>query len=105
MALKILFFALLFTLSLESPPTNCKTCYGFFLLFHDFKTDQAKKEYIAKFYSKYKSYLTFPFEYGVYNLIEKDGIKKVIHEFNNCKNKSCIKDFCSKLSGKICNYI
>ena len=105
MALKILFFILLFTLSLESPPTNCKTCRGFFLLYHDLKNDLAKKEYIAKFTSISEWYYYFPFEHGIIDLIKKKGVIKVFHEFNKCKTNSCIREFCSKLSGKECKYI
>jgi hypothetical protein len=104
MALKILFFILLFTLSIESAPTNCKTCKGFFLLYHDLKSDQAKKDYITKLISK-PDWFTFPFEHGIFDLVKKEGVFKVLNDFNNCQKNSCIRDFCSKLSGKVCNYI
>ena len=101
MALKILFFIFFFTLSIESAPTNCKTCKGFFLLYHDLKSDQAKKDYITKFMSNSDWYI-FPFEHGIFNLVKKEGVIKVVHKFNDCQKKSCIRDFCSKLSGKVC---
>ena len=101
MALKILFLLLLFTLSLESAPTNCKTCRGFFLLYHDLKSEKAKRDYITKFISR-SDWFIFPFEHGIFNLVKKEGVIKTVHDFNNCQKNSCIRDYCSKLSGKVC---
>ena len=106
MALKIILFFLIFAFSLESAPTNCKTCYGHFLLFHELNTEEEKIENLKEFCSHTEwFYYTFPFEYGLLDWVKKDGINNVVAELNQCTDKPCIKELCSRLSGMSCNYI
>ena len=105
MSLKIFLFIFTFSLSLESPPTNCKTCYGHFLLYHELDTEEKKLENIKEFCSRPEWLYTFPFEYGLLDWVKKDGINNVVQELEQCTKKPCIKELCSRLSGKPCNYI
>ena len=106
MLLKIILIILTFSLSLTSAPTNCKTCYGHFLLFHELETNEEKLKSLEEFCSHTEwFYYTFPFEYGLLEWVEKDGINNVLEELNNCTTKTCIKELCTKLSNINCNNI
>ena len=89
-------------MSFSSPPTNCKTCYGYFLLFQKLKTDEEKIERIKEFCSYDEWYYTFPFEKGILKLVEEKGLDYAFEEFNKCKDKRIINDLCSSLSGHPC---
>ena len=104
MSLAIILSFLIFTYSIQSPPTNCKTCYGHFLIFHELNTDEEKIESIKKFCSLSEWYC-FPFEYGLLDWVKKDGINNVISELNKCTKKPCIRELCSRLSGRNCYII
>ena len=104
MGIILVLLVLLFSLSYSSPPTNCKTCYGHFLLFRELKTDEEKKESIEKFCSKYDDewYYTFPFEKGILKLVKEKGVDYAFEEFNKCKDRKSINELCSNLSGFTC---
>ena len=47
---------------------------------------------------------TYPFEFGILKLVKEKGINYAFEEFNKChdKNRTCIKELCSNLSGHQC---
>ena len=102
MLFKITIFVLFFSIYFTSAPTNCLTCKGHFLIFHELKTNEEKIENMREFCTKYEGYHTFPFEYGLLDWIEKDGINNVVEKINKCTTKTCINELCSKLSNRTC---
>ena len=101
MLLRIILIFLTFSLSISSAPTNCKTCRGHFLLFHELKTNEEKLKSLQDFCS-HSEYIYFPFEYGILDWVEKDGINSVLEEMNKCTSNACIRELCSKLSNRTC---
>ena len=111
MSFKLILLIISLPFSLSSPPTNCKVCYGHFIMFSELKTNEEKIKSIEKFYSyvgtPYEKWsYTFPFEYGMINFIKEKGINYAFEEFNKCgNNRSLIRDLCSSLSGFQCKDI
>ncbi len=109
MFLKFILLIVSLSFSLSSPPTNCKVCYGHFYIYDELKTDEEKIESIKKFCSEAgtpmeKWAYTYPFEFGILKLVKEKGIHYAFEEFNKCfgKNRTCIKELCSNLSGHQC---
>ena len=111
MFLGFILLILSFSFSISSAPTNCKTCKGHFLIFNELESKEEKIKNIEDFYSKvgtpYEKWAyTFPFEFGMINLIKEKGINYAYEEFNQCgKNRILIRELCSKLSGFQCKDI
>ena len=110
MNMKIILLLLSLSFTFSSPPTNCKVCSGHLLLYHELKTEKEKRERIEDFFKYYgtpseKWAYTFPFEFGLLELIKENGIDYVMEEYNKCKDKKSIRNFCSKLSGFPCKDI
>ena len=109
MLLKFFLLITSFLFTFSSPPTNCKVCYGHFYIYSELKTDEEKIESIEKFCSNAgtpmeKWSYTYPFEFGILKLVKEKGINYAFEEFNKChdKNRTCIKELCSNLSGHKC---
>ena len=88
-----------FSFSFESPPTNCKVCYGFIRKFPGKEKEQTKK---IDEKCNPKAIRVFPFEDGLCEYVQNEGKTYVIKKINECITRSCIRDLCSYLSGSSC---
>ena len=108
MFIKIILLILSLSFSLSSPPNNCQTCSGHLFLYNELKTEKEKRENMEDFFKYYgtpsaKWAYTFPYEYGLLELIKENGIDYAMKEFSKCKDRKSVRDFCSKLSGFPCH--
>lgn len=110
MYMKIILLVLSLSFAFSSPPNNCWVCKGHLSRYHRLKDEKEKRESIEEFYKYYgttfdKWAYTFPYEFGLLELIKENGIDYVMEELNKSNDRKSIRNLCSKLSGFTCKNI